>query len=248
MPMAIVISSPPVDPAKKEWFIRSLFDQISPLYDRFNRISSFGLDRLWRRRTVEALRLLPGMRVLDLASGTGDLSVEAAHRLLPLGLVVACDLSFPMLQAARNKLRRLPAAQWHVQLVQGKAEALPFADQTFDAATTGFALRNVSDLEATFRELYRVMKPGGRLCLLEFGRPKHRALRFGHQLWLATGVPLIGLLTTRILWPFVYLRRSIFRFLAPEEVIQRLKAVGFTEIQAEPLNGGIVYLYHAARS
>lgn len=231
----------------KERFVRRLFDRLSPRYDRFNRISSFGLDRIWRRRTVESLRLLPGMRVLDLASGTGDLSVEAAHRLLPLGLVAACDLSFPMLQTARNKFTRFPAARWHVQLVQGKAETLPFSDQAFDAATMGFALRNVSDLEATFREFYRVMKSGGRLCLLEFGRPRHRALRFGHQLWLATGVPLIGLLTTRVLWPFVYLRRSIFRFLAPEEVIQHLKAVGFTEIHAEPLTGEIVYLYHAAK-
>ena len=246
MPIAIVISAPPLDPVKKEAFIRALFDRIAPRYDRFNRLASFGLDRRWRRRAIERLTLRPGMRILDLATGTGDLAHQAALTLVPLGFAVGCDPSFPMLRLAQEKLKASPAASWHIRWIQGRAETLPFLDGAFDAATMGFALRNVSDLGATFREFYRVIKPGGRLCLLEFGRPKNRALRLGHQLWLATGVPLIGLLATGILWPFVYLRRSIFRFLAPEEVIQHLKAAGFTLVNAEPLTGGIVFLYTAS--
>jgi len=234
--------------AQRSRFVHRLFDAISGRYDLFNRISSLGLDQGWRRRTIASLRLTPGMRVLDLASGTGDLSRWAAMDLVPLGGVVACDFSFPMLRFSRRKFERVPAAHWHVQLTQAKAEALPFAEQVFDAATIGFALRNVSDLDTVFRELFRVMKPGGRLGLLEFGRASNPLLRAGQKLWLSTGVPLIGALTTGKLWPFTYLRRSILRFMVPEEVVRRLKEVGFTQVKVEPIQGGIVLVYQALRS
>lgn len=243
--LRITDNGPP--PLPKESFIRRLFDRISPRYDLFNRISSFGLDQGWRRRAIQDLQLLPGMRVLDLASGTGDLALLAARQLLPLGKVVACDLSFPMLRYASRKFSRIPYAPWHIQPTQARAEALPFSDASFDAATVGFALRNVSDLEATFKELRRVLRPGGRLSLLEFGRPRHPLIKAGHHLWLSTGVPLLGWLTTGRLWPFLYLRRSILKFLSPEEVIQRLTAAGFTEPKAQPLALGAVTLYSANR-
>lgn len=191
------------------------------------------------------LKLLPGMRVLDLASGTGDLTILAAQEMVPLGFVAACDLSHPMLQLARRKFHRIPAARWHVQSLQARAERLPFSDGTFHAATMAFALRNVSDLGATFLEFHRVIQPGGRLAVLEFGRPRGLLLKIGHWLWLSFGVPLLGLLTTGRLWPFLYLRRSILEFMPPEEVIRRLEKAGFTQAQAEPLQGGIVFVYYA---
>ncbi|MBI3616277.1 MAG: ubiquinone/menaquinone biosynthesis methyltransferase [Candidatus Omnitrophica bacterium] len=227
-------------------FIRRLFDTISPRYDRFNRVSSLGLDQPWRRRTIAGLKLLPGMRVLDLASGSGDLSVAATRELLPLGQVVACDLSYPMLRFARKKFDRHPFAGWHITLAQGKAEELPFRSGSFHAAAIGFALRNVSDLDATFRELYRVLKPGGRIGLLEFGRPNSLLFKLGHRIWLTLAIPLIGVLTTGKLWPFLYLRRSILQFLEPEQVLRRLEAAGFRQIKAEPMTGGTAYLYQAA--
>lgn len=187
------------------------------------------------------------MQVLDLASGTGDLAALAAQALVPLGKVAACDLSHPMLKLGRRKLARHPAFHWHVEFAQGKAEALPFLSGSFHAATMGFALRNVTDLAATFREFARVVKPGGRLALLEFGRPDGIFLAAGHWLWLTLGVPILGLLTTGSLAPFLYLRRSILQFMPPEEVLQRLEAAHFTQVQAEPLNGGIVLLYQAVR-
>ncbi len=241
------LPSPLLPPADKGGFIHRLFDRISSRYDLFNRISSFGLDRYWRRRAIAALQLQPEMRVLDLASGTGDLAVTAAWELVPLGQVIACDVSHPMLIFARRKFKRIPAARWHIQPVQGRAEALPFPGGVFGAVTIGFALRNVSDLEKTFRELHRVLKPGGRIALLEFGRPRGFLLKLGHRLWLTTGVPLIGILTTGAVWPFLYLRRSILQFLAPEEVLHRLKAAGFRSAEAQPLQGGIVVLYRAVR-
>lgn len=229
--------------AGKEGFIRRLFDTITPRYDLFNRLASLGLDRAWRQKTIEALELKPGMRVLDLASGTGDLALSAARRMLPLGTVAACDLSFPMLRCSTRRMSRSPFAGWHVRPVQGRAEQLPFSDGAFDAATIGFALRNVSDLSATFRELRRVLAPGGRLALLEFGRPGSRILRAGQWLWLTFAVPLIGLACTGRLWPFLYLRRSILQFMPPEEVCRLLRAAGFSRAEARPLTAGVAVLY-----
>lgn len=231
----------------KEHFVRRLFDGISPRYDLFNRISSLGLDQGWRRRAVAGLKLAPGMRVLDLASGTGDLACLAAKAIVPLGTVIASDLSHPMLRLAGKKFERIPAAYWHVRAVQNWAEALPFPSGSFHAATMGFALRNVSDLDATFREFHRVLKPGGALSLLEFSRPRGILLRLGHTLWLSTVVPLLGLLAVGSIGPFLYLRRSILQFMAPEQVVQRLWEAGFTHVRAESLTGGIVFLYTARR-
>ncbi len=229
----------------KEPLVRRLFDLITPRYDLFNRVASLGLDQGWRARAIESLQLAPGMRVLDLASGTGDLAALAAERLAPLGTVVACDLSHPMLAQAQRKLSRQPAACWHVQYTQARAEALPFADSSFEAATIGFALRNVSDLEAAFREFRRVVRPGGRLALLEFGRPAQPLLRLGHWFWLTGVIPLLGILATGRLWPFLYLRRSILGFASPGEVSSLLKEAGFPQVAVRPIHGGIAVLYAA---
>lgn len=234
--------------ADKAGFIRRLFNEVSPRYDLFNRIASLGLDQQWRRRTIACLNLLPGMRVLDLASGTGDLAEWAVREIVPLGIVVACDPAAGMLRLAGRKFERSPPAFWHGRCVQAVAEALPFADASIDAATMAFALRNVSDLDATFQELRRVLKPGGRVGLLEFGKPSNPVLRLGHWLWLSVAVPMVGLITTGRLWPFLYLRRSILRFMPPEEMIQRLDQAGFTHSASQPLTGGAVYLYTACRS
>ncbi len=231
----------------KEGFIHKLFDTITPGYDCFNRIASLGMDRPWRRRTINSLKLSPGMRVLDLAAGTGDLAVESVLKMLPLGTVVACDLSHPMLRSAYEKLGRHPVAGWHLRYVQGKGEQLPFPPESFNAATIGFALRNVSDLAGVFRELRRVVRPGGRIALLEFGRPRNPLLRVGHWFWLTLVLPPLGLLTTGKIWPFLYLRRSILGFMDPEKVISLLRETGFSDLRAEPFTGRVVLLYQATR-
>jgi len=143
------------------------------------------------------------MRVLDLASGSGGLAIEAAREILPLGQVIASDISGPMLAQACRRLARHPVAGWHVQVSLNRAEALSFKTGSFDAAAMGFALRNVSDLNNTFQELARVIRPGGRVGLLEFSRPQHPLLRWGFKLWLAVASPLIGVLSTGRLWPFL---------------------------------------------
>lgn len=205
------------------------------------------MDQRWRRRTVDELQLLPGMAVLDLASGTGDLAAEAVRRLVPLGRVVGCDLSLPMLVGAQRKFDTRALEPWHLSYTQGKGEALPFAGRSFNAASMGFALRNVSDLDLVFRELHRVVKPGGRVALLEFGRPGNPLLALGHRIWLLFAVPVIGALTTGKLWPFLYLRRSILQFMPPEEVVRRLSEAGFTDADSKRLTAGAIRLYTATR-
>jgi len=232
---------------EKERFVRQLFDSITPRYDWFNRVSSFGMDQGWRARAIESVKLLPGMRVLDLASGTGDLAAAAAEKLAPLGRVAAFDLSYPMLNWGRRAMARHPLAAWHVSFAQGRAEALPFADRSFEALTCGFALRNVSDLDRTFSEMRRVLKVGGRFGILEFSRPRNPLLSAGHTVWLSTGIPALGWTLTGRFWPFVYLRRSIFQFPPPAEAVKRLERAGFREVEAIPLTGGVVILYTGTR-
>ena len=232
--------------AEKEQYVQTLFDGISRRYDLFNRLASLGLDQGWRRRAIGLAGLKSGRQVLDLGAGTGDLALMAAEAVSPAGCVVALDLSQPMLRLAAAKAARVPAG-YHVRPVTGRAEQLPIPNDTLDAVVSGFVMRNVSDLNRTLAESHRVLRPGGRLVILEFSRPRHPLLRWGHTLWLLTGAPLIGRLTTGARWPFTYLWQSIREFLRPDEFLGRLRAVGFGEATATPLLGGAVVIYQAVK-
>ncbi|MBI4228004.1 MAG: ubiquinone/menaquinone biosynthesis methyltransferase [Candidatus Omnitrophica bacterium] len=223
-----------------------MFDALSGRYDLFNRLASLGLDQGWRRRAIAAAGLKPGWRVLDLGAGTGDLALMAAAVVAPTGVVEALDVSAPMLQRARAKAARVPAG-WHVRPVQGTAERLPASDHTYDAVVSGFVMRNVSHLERTLAESHRVLRPGGRLAILEFSRPRAVLLRWGHALWLGLGTLAIGWLLTGIRGPFTYLRRSIAGFLPPEQFLARLREHGFADVAATPLLGGAVILYQGMK-
>jgi len=241
--------SSPFDPARargavpdKETYVRALFDGISPRYDLFNRLASVGLDQGWRRRAIAAAHLRPGMRVLDVGSGTGDLALAAAEAVSPTGLVAACDLSLPMLRLAARKGDRVPAG-YHVRWITGRAEQLPMPDGVVDAVVSGFVMRNVSDLRRALAESRRVLRSGGRLVILEFSRPSGGLLRWGHCVWLTVGAPLIGWLTTGARWPFTYLWRSIAESLDPTAFAARMREAGFTGVVVTALLGGAVVIY-----
>jgi demethylmenaquinone methyltransferase/2-methoxy-6-polyprenyl-1,4-benzoquinol methylase len=214
--------------------VEAMFDRISPVYDPMNRLMTAGLDRRWRRLAVRAV-VRPGDSVLDACCGTGDLALEAERA---GGCVTGLDFSERMLERAR---RKSATVEW----VRGDVLELPFADASFDAATVGFGIRNVEDLEAGLRELARVLRPGGRLACLEITRP-HGALRPFFNLWFDKLVPLAG----RVLpggEAYTYLPASVRRFPGPEELGEAMRGAGFGEIGWRLLGGGIVALHAATR-
>ncbi len=205
--------------------VRAMFDAIAPRYDLLNRVMTLGLDRRWRRRATADLRLPVGSVVLDVAAGTGDFVRElSAQGLRP----VATDLSAGMLAAGRGVYPR----------VQADAGALPFATAAFDGVTCGYALRNFTDLPATLIELARVVRPGGRLAVLEVAEPRGGLWRAGFRLWFHRVVPLIGsLLSDRD--AYHYLPRSTAYLPALPELRELLARAGFVAVNHRAILGGL---------
>ena len=209
--------------------VRTMFDRIAPVYDPMNHAMTVGLDRRWRRLTAAAV-VAPGDRVLDACCGTGDLAVAA---LRAGGHVTGLDFSEAMLARARGKSTEI---KWR----QGDALRLPFADASFDAATVGFGVRNLEDLDAGLRELRRVVRPGGRLGILELVRPRGPLALF-YRAWFDGLVPLAG----KVLPggdAYSYLPASVRRFPGPAELGERARAAGFHPVAHRLLGGGIVVL------
>ncbi len=214
--------------------VRVMFDAIAPRYDLVNRIMTLRMDVRWRHRTVAALRLPAHSTVLDLACGTGDLCRELSaggHR--PLGV----DLSFGMLAAARTE----------APLIHGDIQRLPVQDGAADGATCGFALRNLVDLPTFFAELARVVRPAGRIALLEVAEPPNRFLRWGHGVYFGRVVPRIGgLLSDKA--AYRYLPKSVAYLPPPDQMLDRLAGSGFTDVRRTLLSAGIAQLITATRS
>lgn len=211
-----------------------MFDTIAPRYDLVNRVMTLRMDVGWRRRAVRDLRLGPGSLVVDLACGTGDLCRELARQQLrPVGF----DLSFGMLAAARTG----------APLAQADALALPMDDGTTDGATCGFALRNLVELDGFFDELARVVRPGGRVALLEVAEPPNRLLRWGHGFYFGRVVPRIGGLLSDPA-AYRYLPRSVAYLPPPTEMLASLGRAGFVGVERTMLSTGIAQLITATRA
>lgn len=214
--------------------VRSMFDAIAPRYDLVNRVMTFGLDIRWRRRTVDSLSLKPESVVLDVACGTGDLCRQLQRRGYA---AVGVDSSAGMLAAARTS----------APLVRGDALALPVRNASVDGATSGFALRNVADLSRLFSELARVVRPGGRVALLEVARPSSEVLRAGHDVYFRRIVPLIGgWLSDRD--AYAYLPASTAYLPDPQELMSMLAAAGFGGVKRKVLSLGAAQLIVGTRS
>jgi len=210
--------------------VRTMFDRISPVYDAMNRTMTLGLDQRWRRATVSAV-VQPGDKVLDACCGTGDLAVAA---LRAGATVIGLDFSERMLERARRKSSEIV---W----VQADAQQLPFEDASFDAATVGFGVRNLDDLERGLGELRRVLRPGGRVAILEITKPSGLLAPF-YRLWFDGLVPLLG----KILpggSAYTYLPASVRRFPGPDELAGLLRGAGFEDVRWRTFAGGIVALH-----
>ena len=210
-----------------------MFDRIAPRYDLLNRALTFGLDTRWRTRAVGALGLRAGSVVADVASGTGDLCRDLSEAgLVPIGV----DFSFGMLAAARTE----------APLVQGDALGLPLATASVDGATSGFALRNFDALPPVFDELARVVRPGGRIALLDVAEPRNRFLRRGHGVYFGRVVPLVGGLVSDKA-AYRYLPESVVYLPESDEMCAMLGRAGFVDVQHQLLTGGISQLLTGTR-
>ena len=228
------MSAPPLPQgAEKQRAVRSMFDAIAPRYDLVNRIMTFRMDVGWRRKAVRALALPAASTVVDLACGTGDLCRELARQgLRPVGV----DLSLGMLRAARTD----------AALVQGDALHLPFPDASVDGLTCGFALRNLVDLDGSLREMARVLRPGGRLSLLEVAEPERAVLRWGHGVYFGKVVPRIGALLSDA-DAYRYLPRSVAYLPTPAALVDVLRGAGFPDASRTLLSAGISQLLVGTR-
>ena len=210
--------------------VRAMFDRIAGVYDLMNTVMTAGLHHRWRSRAVDLARVGPGTRALDVATGTGDLAIELAAR---GGDVVGSDFSTGMLERARSKA---PGLTWE----QADALALPYPDAAFDAATVGFGARNFSDLPRGLAEMVRVVKPGGRVVILEITTPQKPPLSTFFSLWFDRVVPVLG----RFDEAYTYLPNSVKRFPGPQPLAAELVAAGCSQVGWILTAGGIIALHH----
>ncbi len=238
-----------------------MFDRIAGVYDLMNRVMTAGLDRRWRRRAVELAELRAGESALDVCCGTGDLAFELARRVGPAGRVVGCNFSERMLELARAKEEELrlggggtgagaettgAGAHAPVEFEWADALDLPYADASFDAVTVGFGVRNLSDLEAGLRELVRVLRPGGRLVILEITQPRRPPLSSFFSLWFDRVVPLLGSLAGDP-EAYRYLLESVRSFPEPERLAALMDATRLERVRWLILAGGIIAIHSGAR-
>ena len=220
--------------AEKVVAVQEMFDAIAPRYNFVNRLMTFGLDNKWRKRTVLSLHLPPGSRVLDLASGTGDLCIDLERNgHVPLSL----DISLGMLRADRSGSPRS----------QADIQKLPFPNACVDGIVCGFALRNLENLQTFFTEIARVTRFKGRIALLDVGIPTNRLVRFGNSIYFGKLVPLIGgIFSDRA--AYKYLPRSVAYLPKPEIIVEMLERSGFADVKHEQLSGGLTQLFSATRN
>jgi demethylmenaquinone methyltransferase / 2-methoxy-6-polyprenyl-1,4-benzoquinol methylase len=226
--------------------IAGMFDAIAPRYDLLNHVLSAGLDKRWRARAIREIRLAPGSRVLDLCTGTADLAVAAVEHSSNIS-VVGVDFAGQMLRLAHQKIDGMGLGR-AIRFVRGDGTKIPLADGSCDAATIGFGIRNVVDPAAALAELARVLRPGGRLAILEFGQPRIPGLRTFYSWYFRYVLPLVGRMISRHQSAYSYLPASVGTFPPPDEFAQVIGATGFSQVRAVPLSFGIVYLYVAERA
>jgi demethylmenaquinone methyltransferase/2-methoxy-6-polyprenyl-1,4-benzoquinol methylase len=225
-----------------------MFDAIARRYDLLNHLLSGGLDLYWRARAIRGLRLRGSETVLDLCTGTGDLAVAALRsRAGRARRVIGLDFSSEMLRVGQRKLRdrRLDGV---VHLLRGDAMRLPIAPASVDVVTIAFGIRNVLDASDACAEIARVLKPGGRLAILEFGLPRAPVLRACYSWYFRVVLPRIGRLISKHREAYSYLPASVGTFLSPAEFSQLVSDAGLAEVSAVPLTAGIVHLYTAAKA
>lgn len=235
-----------LDRQKRQEYVTQLFDNLAPRYDRFNRAVSLFRDEAWRNKTIQLLGENRSGAILDLAAGTGDL----AHSALRLGArqVHVFDISREMLTFAKEKFRRQSDMQTNAAFELGSAESLPFKEGAMDGVVSGFAMRNVFHfLDDVLAEVYRVLKPGGSVAILELSQPDNPLLRHGFRLHMKIVMPAIGKLTTGDSAPFAYLRETTMTFLTREQFKRRLERAGFMQVKWHCFMLGAIAVHYGTK-
>lgn len=222
--------------------VANVFHSVAAKYDVMNDLMSLGIHRLWKRFTIDCSGVRPGQKVLDLAGGTGDLTALFSCRVGPTGQVILADINASMLNVGKDKLRDLGLVN-NISYVQANAEALPFADNSFDIITIAFGLRNVTDKDAALRSMFRVLKPGGRLLVLEFSKPTEAWLSKVYDLYSFKLLPAMGQLVANDRESYQYLAESIRMHPDQDTLKQMMQQAGFAETSYHNLTGGIVALH-----
>jgi demethylmenaquinone methyltransferase/2-methoxy-6-polyprenyl-1,4-benzoquinol methylase len=226
---------------KVDW-VRRHFNRVAPKYDFMNTLLSFGIQYAWKRAAVRMMGLQPGDRVLDVCGGTADLSLLAARRTGADGLSVVYDINRAMLRAGQPKVRAAPF-NGRIQFVQGDAENITFPDNTFDAAMVGFGIRNVTHIKQGFREMHRVLKPGGVFMCLEFSKPVSPVFRWLYDVYSFYVMPFLGHLLVGSAESYACLPETIRLFHLPDEISAILTEIGFRRVVYRRLTNGIAVVH-----
>ncbi|PTB83205.1 bifunctional demethylmenaquinone methyltransferase/2-methoxy-6-polyprenyl-1,4-benzoquinol methylase UbiE [Pseudidiomarina aestuarii] len=231
-----------VDKEAKQGLVANVFNSVAKKYDVMNDVMSFGIHRLWKRYTIDCSGVRSGMKVLDLAGGTGDLTAQFSRRVGPTGEVVLADINEAMLEVGKDKLRNLGIVS-NVSYQQANAEELPFEDDTFDIITIAFGLRNVTDKQKALESMHRVLKPGGRLLVLEFSKPEPPMLSQMYDFYSFNILPKMGQVIAGDAESYQYLAESIRMHPDQETLKGMMETAGYENVTYTNLTGGIVALH-----
>lgn len=235
-----------VDRDKKQGMVADVFHSVAAKYDLMNDLMSAGIHRIWKRFTIELSGVRKGNKVLDLAGGTGDLTAKFSKLVGPEGLVVLADINDSMLKVGRDKLTDLGIVG-NIEYTQANAECLPFPDNYFDCITIAFGLRNVTDKDAALASMHRVLKPGGRLLVLEFSKPTNELLSKAYDAYSFNLLPVMGKLIANDADSYRYLAESIRMHPDQETLKGMMENVGFSCCEFHNMTGGIVALHRGVK-
>jgi len=232
---------------KKAQQVLQHFNTVAQKYDLMNTLLSFGIHHLWKRIAVKTMTSKPGDRVLDVCGGTGDLAILAAQTVGESGRVIIYDINRAMMDAGLHKVNH---STWRkrIRFIQGDAEQLPFPDGRFDAAMVGFGIRNVTRMDQGFKEMCRVLKPGGKVMCLEFSKPTAPVFRWLYDIYSFHVMPLLGELIVGSRKAYMHLPESIRTFALPDELTAILNRVGFSRVTEHKLTNGIAMIHLAVKS